>query len=377
MELSSEDCLRLNVLLANAVAVRIDEGAMMVHGLGREGHEIKVRLNPVGNADRYIRAVRELLSSTVLGSPGGYPVYLKRWSRMGQASDMRLADLLMLGEPEAVVAISASPSLTDELARHVWWAMPDAENARRMLRCEAVAQGEMGRVLAEFLLEFLPFEQEPRHIIESVQLVLQPGLISDKAREEIWRRGRQKNVFMVGFLQASPDQLPEAGEVHVHLARYQEPLAALQASGNPFAGQLLRILSAPGQAFLQGCKTVLRRPSNQDVVVALLEALAHYFAPVRMSPLYYYDIPSLQAEVENILSGNPPVETVLVEELQELLAQMPELQQMVVAMLVLAHTGEPVVRRIFAQTDSIGSVMRKKLEPVSGPVMDSLARLHP
>jgi hypothetical protein len=52
---------------------------------------------------------------------------------MGQMRDESLEQLLMLGEPEAVVAAVGSPGLTEELARRAWWAMEDAENARRML----------------------------------------------------------------------------------------------------------------------------------------------------------------------------------------------------------------------------------------------------
>jgi hypothetical protein len=158
MELSPEDSLRLNVMLANAVAVRIDEGVNTVMCLSESGNEAKVQLNPNCRSEQYIRNVRELLSSHVMGSPGGYPVYLKRWTRMGQASDARLDDLLMLGETEAVVAVSGASGLTDELARRAWWAMPDSGNARRMLARQCVIEGEMGRVLTEFLIEFLPFE---------------------------------------------------------------------------------------------------------------------------------------------------------------------------------------------------------------------------
>ena len=70
MELSSEDSLRLNVLLANAKAIRIDENTCSVCGLSLSG-EAKIKLNPNCRADRYLRYVRELLSSAVLGSPGG------------------------------------------------------------------------------------------------------------------------------------------------------------------------------------------------------------------------------------------------------------------------------------------------------------------
>ena len=116
MELSSEDSLRLNVLLANPLqAVRIDESSMTVHALSDQG-EASVKLNPRGRDDQYLKKVRELLSSQVLGSPGGYPVFLRRWTRMGQARDNSLEQLLLLGEPEAVVAAVSAQGLTDELA---------------------------------------------------------------------------------------------------------------------------------------------------------------------------------------------------------------------------------------------------------------------
>ena len=85
MELSSEDSLRLNVLLANRpLAIRIDESSMTVFALSEQG-EASVKLNPRGRDDQYLKKVRELLSSQILGSPGGYPIFLRRWTRMGQA----------------------------------------------------------------------------------------------------------------------------------------------------------------------------------------------------------------------------------------------------------------------------------------------------
>ncbi len=82
MELSPEDALRINVLLAGEVeAIRIDESRMTVHALSDRG-EAKVQLNPNCRDESYLRQVRETLSSHVLGSPGGYPVYLKRWTRL-------------------------------------------------------------------------------------------------------------------------------------------------------------------------------------------------------------------------------------------------------------------------------------------------------
>ena len=131
MDLSAEDSLRINVLLANKPqAIRIHESSMTLYGLS--GHEeVQVKLNPNCRDEQYLKRVREMLSGHVLGSPGGYPVYLQRWTRMGQMRDDNLDQLLLLGEPEAVVAVVCAPGITDELARRAWWAMEDAENARR------------------------------------------------------------------------------------------------------------------------------------------------------------------------------------------------------------------------------------------------------
>ncbi len=375
MDLSAEDSLRLNVLLANAVAVRIDEGAMLVYGLSEAGEEAKIQLNPTSRPDQYIRRVRELLSSAVLGSPGGYPVYLKRWTRMGQASGARLGDLLMLGEPEAVVAVSGAPGLTDELARRAWWAMPDSDNARRMLQREEVVKGEMGRVLADFLVEFLPFEEEPQAIIESVRLILQPGLIDEEARNAIWERGRAKSVFRIGFLQATPDTLPEQESARDDLSRHADTLEQLRAAGNPVAAQLSRLLSGPGQTFLKTCELAMRRPSNQDAVCALLEAIGQYFSEVRISPLHYDSAEVLDAHAQERFKADPQRDASLVEALDETHARLPDLADDLEAMLFLAHVGEPMVRPIFSRTDAVGSVMRRKLEPVSKPVVRHLLTL--
>jgi hypothetical protein len=45
-------------------------------------------------------------------------------------------------------------------------------------------------------------------------------------------------------------------------------------------------------------------------------------------------------------------------------------------MMILAFVGEPLVNPIFARTDAIGSVMRKRIEPVMIPIKQQLARLR-
>ena len=128
---------------------------------------------------------------------------------MGQMRDESLEQLLLLGEPEAVVAAVCSPGITNELARRAWWAMQDAENARRMLCCKAVREGDMGKVLAEYLIEYLPFETDTEKMMESVRLVLQSGLIGEKQHQNLWKKSARKQAYQVGFLAAIPDDLPD------------------------------------------------------------------------------------------------------------------------------------------------------------------------
>ena len=62
MDLSSEDALRIHVLLASPIqAVRIDESSMTLYALSDKG-EARVRLNPNCRDETYLRRVREALS---------------------------------------------------------------------------------------------------------------------------------------------------------------------------------------------------------------------------------------------------------------------------------------------------------------------------
>jgi len=374
MELTAEDSLRLNVMLANALqAVRIDESSMTVQALSDQG-EASVKLNPVGRDDQYLKLVRELLSSQVLGSPGGYPVFLRHWTRMGQARDDSLEQLLLLGEPEAIVAVVHAAGLTDEIARKAWWAMPVADNARRMLEHECVVAGAMGTVLAEYLLDYLPFETEHRAMLETVRLVLQPGLIADELRDKLWRSAKRKNSYYIGFMDAIPDALPEPGRPRPDWQALEQRLQPLLEDGNPVATQLCRCLGERGQVFLQTAEAVTRKPNNQDVVVELLKSVQSYFATVCPGSDPGADIETIISDADTLL--DVPAVCPTTEAVQNVLAAVPECRDDVRAILALAWVGEPLVNPIFARSDAIGSVMRKKIEPVTTPLIQQIAQLR-
>ncbi|QKT04024.1 sulfur reduction protein DsrS [Ectothiorhodospiraceae bacterium 2226] len=372
--LRDDDALRLQVLLTQAPqAVRIDEPAMRVEALTARG-AAAVELHPSGRSDEYLRAVRELLSSQVLGSPGGYPVFLRRWTRMGQARDGILERLLLLGEPEAVVAVVHAPGLTEELARRAWWACPSPENARRMLATRRVATSAMAPVLARYLLEYLPFEEEPRAAMDTVRLVLAADGVEPEVHLRLWQGGRHRVACQVGFLAARPETLPATRPPHPDWAALRQRLAPLCDGGDPYARGLGRSLDAPGQAFLHVTEQALQRVGDPDVAVALLDAIGRFFGAA--APWPGGDRPDPAAGLAQValaaeaLCRAPPPELVAV------LDAVPALRDPLAAMLTLGCAGERAVAPILARTDAVGSLLRRKLQPVIAPLLARMACLQ-
>jgi len=370
MQLSNEDNLRLNVLLAQDLkAVRIDESKMIVYALSSKG-DAKIQLNPTCKDEKYIRLVKELLSNKIMGSPGGYPVYIKRWTRMGQErQEESLAQLLLLGEQEAVVAVVHAPTLTADIARHAWWAYPSSENARRLLDKKEIAESNLARELAEFLLEFLPFEIEHRDMIDSVRLCLQPELLTEDERNDLWKRARRKQSLYVGFLHSLPDALPEKDKAHLSFIEVQNKLAELQQAGNVYAIQLLRYLSEPGQMFLKTIIRVFEKAASQDTIVSLFHAFASYNSTLPLASIKQRSMKQAEQLAQVWLMNNDD------EQLQDCLNACPQCRDQIRAILVLAQMGEVTLFPIFGLTDALGSVMRKKLKPLTDPLREHIQRL--
>ena len=357
-ELSPEDSLRLNVLLAQTPeAIRIDEARMVLHALTPKG-EARIDLNPNTTDRDYLRQVKSLLSSHAMGSPGGYPVFLDRWTRMGQARDQNLEQLLLLGESEAVVAVVHAPGLDARLARRAWWAMPDAANARAMLRHSAVADSEIGRELAAFLLEFLPFEEKPIDQLESVRLVLQPGLVDSSVRERLWQRAQNRRAMLVGFIHAATDSLPLDLPPHPAFERCREVNAASGSATE--LTTLTRVFSPAGQAYVVTCMAALERIPDQEVAVSLFQAMSAYFGDAGVLAGSWRETDA----IETAVAACP------VPRAEGLEAYLDSLR-------FLTAVSVSLLDPIFARTDSIGSGMRRKLEPVIEPVLGHLERLGP
>ena len=370
MNLSNEDNLRMNVLLHQELqAIRIDESKMIVYGLSDKG-EATVPLKANCKDEVYIKQIKELISSHVLGSPGGYPIFLRRWTRMGQSrTNESLERLLLLGESEAIVAVVNADEVTDEIARRAWWAMPTAENARCLLRHKDVVNGEMGKELADFLVEFLPFEEAPRAMIESTRLVLQKDLISKEVSESLWKKGQRKNALHVGFLKAIPDKLPVAVKAHAQCDNICSKLSAIPE--NPLSIILSGLLNDRGQAFIATVESVLKKPSNQDVVILLFDTIKDYFEAVRPNDADYENIENLEADVDKYLN----VSAVQYAQLKEIVGIFPELKPLIKSMLTLSLIGETLLTPVFSRTDAIGSLMRRKIEHITSPLLSQIAIL--
>ncbi len=329
--LSPEDALRLNVLLAGDVlAVRIDEGARLLYGLTPKG-EAKLALNPIGRPDRYFQHVRELLGGHALDSPGGYPVHLRRWTRLGHAEPKKLEAMLKLGEPEAVLAVAYAAELTDELARRVWWALPTMDVARAMLAHPAVRRGQMGPLLADFLIEHLPFEEDPVTAMNSVRAVLAAGLISPQAREQLWLKGKRRPHYLVGFLESLPDALP---------SEPARPLPDRQPD-SPAAKLLARCFSGTGQSYLKAAELILEKPPAHEAVYLMLDLLGQYFADGR-----------------------------------EAVAQLDVYPAEAAALAALSQLSNTVAEPILTKTTAVGPLMRRHLEPLFAPIIGHLKTLR-
>jgi hypothetical protein len=347
--LSPEDSFRLQVLLAQDLkAIRIDESTLTLYALTDKG-EASIPLSPNCRADKYLRLIREVLSGHALGSPGGYPVFLTRWTRHGQMAGVNLGKLLLTGEPEAVVAVVHSPGLTDELARHAWWTLPTIENARLMLSREAVAQGQMGPVLAEFLVEHLPFLQDDHlGIIDTVAVLIYSKAVTPAGLETMWKFGRRSNTHFVAFLEMAAGALPLPLAAHAQHAEISATLTNEITAGQPAAVALERALSSQGQTFLDAAADVLERPETQEVVSRTLNAIGRYLT-----------------DTIDWNQADQPVN----DACQAFTAKLD-------AVARLACCNDSMVQPIFARSTAIGSLMRRKIEPVITPLLKDIAALR-
>ncbi|MFP5507230.1 MAG: hypothetical protein ACLGH6_13625, partial [Gammaproteobacteria bacterium] len=111
---------------------------------------------------------------------------------------------------------------------------------------------------------------------------------------------------------------------------------------------------------------------NQDVVVALFEAIRAYFQDVACPGVRLQDIETIGQQADSRCRDCAAQDA----QIAELLARLPELSPVLRAILVLSAVGERLVAPVFARTDAIGTVMRRKLEPITQPLLAEIAVLR-
>jgi hypothetical protein len=168
--------------------------------------------------------------------------------------------------------------------------------------------------------------------------------------------------------------LPEESEPHPLFEEVLPKLQSLDELNNPYASTLLRVLSGYGQRFLQTSEVALNKPGNQEVVESLLDAIAAYFRAVRPDEFIADDILTICNETEACCrhaddNGDNN------DRLHEVLEAVPELKAEIQAMLVLSCIGVELINPIFSKTDAIGTMMRKKIKPISDQIFIQLNTL--
>ncbi len=343
--LSAEDTLKLNVLIATSVAIRIDIYKLVVVGLNAQHKEQTIELNPSGDSSKYIKEVQKLLVSQVLGAMGGYPSYLKRWSRMGQVESSNLASLLKLGDVEAVVAVSNATNLDEKLLEITWWCATNtdqqAEIGRFLLTKNFVVKTQIGKQIAEYLFEFLPFTDDIEQLIDTTNLVLQKDLIDSSLVDRLWKQGQRKTVFLVGFIERLQNNLPNTdGTIKLDCKQKE----------------LEEICTEQGQILLKTISHILKKINQEYVLYRTLEVLGGFMSHKMIQTFNTIEEITEQADIVAKNLG-----------LQD--------DDKVRARLMLAGVSEDLVVSYISAHNLTGSAIRKKLDNVLSPIQDALQLL--
>ena len=139
-------------------------------------------------------------------------------------------------------------------------------------------------------------------------------------------------------------------------------------SGNGIAGLMLKLLSESGQSFTEACNRILTKPTTQDVVDRTLDLIRGYFSPARPEGDPDLPIDILISEATQFIQQS--------EDALACLNAVPELEPELLAMRILSGLGYGVLRPELKGSTAMGSLMRRKLEPVLTPVLSQLGILR-
>jgi hypothetical protein len=307
--LGAEDNFKLNVLISNSIAIRLDTYKMCIYGLTKDKKEQVLQLSDENNHDKYIDEIQAFLVNKVLGIMGGYPSYLKRWSRMGEVSSKNLKELLMLGNVEAVIAVVNVKELDLEIIELAWWCATNtdyqAEIGRYLLNKENVVKHSIGQDIAQYLFEFIPFIENQTELMDSVFLILNGNLLSQEQKQKLLKQGERKTVFLIGFLERN----------------------------------LIN-------SFAQTAQKILKKITHEAVLYRVLDEIGKYYHHPMVQALT--TIKALEQQAENINTTDSKTK------------------------LLLAGVSEKLVVHEIASQNLAGSNIRKQLKFILEPIQKSL-----
>jgi len=252
--------------------------------------------------------------------------------------------LLKIGNIEAVVAVANSQNLDDEVLDLVWWCATNtdqqAEIGRFLLTRDFVVKHTVGKQIADYLLEFLPFTDDTTQLIDTANLLLQGDLISQQARDRLWKQGQRKTAFLVGFIERMAGNLPNNNNT-----------IALDTSSK----ELDYVNSEQGQIMLQTIAHILKKINQEHVLYRTLEVLGSCLSHPMIQPLA--DIQHCQHQAQTVAK------------------QLGLEDEKIKARLLLASASEQLAVSTISAHSLAGSAIRKKLANVLTPIQDALKLL--
>lgn len=190
-------------------------------------------------------------------------------------------------------------------------------------------------VLAQYLIEHLPFEEDPDLAMHSVTAVAAAGLLDEATRQRLWRSAQNRPHYLIGWIEHAADSVPAATA-----AALPQALADAVAASEPWAVAQSRWWSAEGQGLLRALALAVDKPPTHEAVYRVLDLVGRLFAD----------------------AGNPPMR--------------PGLEAEATAFAALARANRRDADAILDRTSAVGPLMRKHLEPVLAPLRAHLGRLR-
>ena len=186
----------------------------------------------------------------------------------------------------------------------------------------------------------MPFTDDTTQLIDTTNLLLQGDLISQEAKDRLWKQGQRKTAFLVGFIERMKDNLPNnSGTI------------ALDKS----IKELECVSSEQGQIMLTTIAHILKKINQEHVLYRTLEVLGSCLSHPMIQPLD--QIEGLQNQAQSVLE------------------KLGLDDEKIKARLLLAGVSERLAVSTISAHSLAGSAIRKKLDNVLSPIQDALKLL--